>query len=84
MAHRIAVGALLRGDRVLLAHRVPGRRAFAILDVWVVRAWRGEPMNAAEDEHDELRWVDLDALLRLDLAHEAYGAFFRDLLTAGA
>jgi 8-oxo-dGTP pyrophosphatase MutT (NUDIX family) len=46
------------------------------------RRENGEPTNAAEDEHDELRWFALEELPHIDLAHPAYSAFFRGLLTA--
>ncbi len=53
-----------------------------VFSMWVVRHWTGVPVNAAPEEHDELRWVrsaDLDGLV---LAH----GFCRTLveeLTAG-
>jgi 8-oxo-dGTP diphosphatase len=47
------------------------------LSVWVVRRWDGEVVNAAADEHDELRWVEAAELAGLRLAHRGY----RELLT---
>ena len=46
------------------------------LSAWVVRTWDGEVVNAAPEEHDELRWVDAAGLDALPLAHPGY----RDLL----
>ena len=43
---------------------------------WVIRTWDGEVVNAAAEEHDELRWVDAAGLDALPLAHPGY----RDLL----
>lgn len=41
-----------------------------VFSIWIVRRWTGIPVNAAPEEHDELRWVrstDLDGLV---LAHD--------------
>ena len=46
------------------------------LSAWVIRTWDGEVVNAAPEEHDELRWVDAAGLDALPLAHPGY----RDLL----
>jgi 8-oxo-dGTP diphosphatase len=46
------------------------------LSAWVIRTWDGEVVNAAAEEHDELRWVDAAGLDALPLAHPGY----RDLL----
>jgi len=48
------------------------------LSAWVVRRWEGDVVNAAADEHDELRWVDPAGVAELPLALPGY----RDLLTA--
>ena len=42
------------------------------LDVYLVDRWRGEPRNAAVDEHDAIRWVGVNELAELDLAHASY------------
>lgn len=34
----------------------------ALLSAWLVPDWRGTPTNVAPDEHDDLRWFDLDDL----------------------
>jgi mutator protein MutT len=39
------------------------------LSVFVVDEWQGEPRNRAIEEHDEIRWVSLDRLAELPLAH---------------
>lgn len=112
----IAVAALVRAGRVLLAHRHPQRRWYPdcwdlvgghvevgeapaeavrrecreeltvvvhdptpvpmaiddpALDVhaFLVTRWEGEVLNAAPEEHDDLRWVSPDDLPGLTLAH---------------
>ncbi|WP_309647919.1 NUDIX domain-containing protein [Nocardioides sp.] len=114
----IAVAALVRDGRVLLAHRHLSRTAYP--DCWdlvgghvepgelpeqavvrecleelgvhvrdprplampvvdpaldlhafVVTRWDGEPVNAAPDEHDDLRWFRPDELAGLRMAHPA-------------
>lgn len=72
--------------RSFLRHRrctssTPDSDDGAVLDVWTVRSWRGEPINLAHDEHDELRWVTAHDLPTLDLAHAAYLEFLPGLLT---
>lgn len=47
------------------------------LSIYLVDRWRGEPHNAAPDEHDDLRWFAAGDLADLSLAHPAY----LDLLT---
>lgn len=34
----------------------------ALLSAWLVRDWQGEPANVAPEEHDDLRWFDIDKL----------------------
>jgi 8-oxo-dGTP pyrophosphatase MutT (NUDIX family) len=34
----------------------------AILSAWLVPDWEGTPANAAPEEHDDIRWFDLDDL----------------------
>ncbi|MFK4083631.1 NUDIX domain-containing protein [Kribbella sp. NPDC020789] len=114
----IATAALVRGGRVLMVHRSPGRRWYPdcwdlvgghvevgetpvqavvrecgeelgvrILDPrpipveftdpgiemhsFVVERWEGEPVNAAPDEHDDLRWFEPAELALLKLADPA-------------
>lgn len=42
------------------------------LSAWLVPEWEGTPANLAPEEHDELRWFDLEDLP--PLAHEAVRA----------
>lgn len=42
------------------------------LRAWLVGAWRGDPVNAAPEEHDDLRWFSADELP--PLAHPAVRA----------
>lgn len=41
------------------------------MHAFVVQRWDGEPVNAAPDEHDDLRWFGLDDLPKLVLADAA-------------
>ena len=34
----------------------------ALLSAWLVRDWSGTPSNFAPEEHDDIRWFDLDDL----------------------
>ena len=34
----------------------------ALLSVWLVRDWQGMPANIAPEEHDDIRWWDVDEL----------------------
>jgi len=45
--------------------------------VWIVRDWRGQPFNAAPDEHDRIRWFAADELTGLKLAHPEYRGLLR-------
>lgn len=50
------------------------------LNVFLVDHWTEEPHNASPDEHDDIRWVSIDDLTRLDLAHPSYvGMLMRGL-----
>lgn len=123
----IAIAALIRGGRLLLAHRHPERRWYP--DCWdlvgghlepgespeqaarrecreeidvdvsellplevtfedpavkahafLVTSWRGEPRNAAPDEHDALRWFTGQELPGLRLADPSYLVWLTGLL----
>jgi 8-oxo-dGTP pyrophosphatase MutT (NUDIX family) len=112
----VALALLVRDGRVLLAHRVPSKRAYP--DCWdlvggvvetgespydavarecheeigvlvhdplpipypvddpdlevhafLVTRWEGEPVNAAPEEHDDLRWFQPGELPGLSMAH---------------
>lgn len=52
------------------------------LTVWTVTSWTGSPSNRATSEHDDLRWVTLDELEDLLLAHSSYRELFRAALLA--
>lgn len=49
----------------------------AHLSAWLVRHWEGTPANAAPEEHDGIRWFDLD-----DLPPPAHPQVRAALLTA--
>ena len=75
LREELGVSALVEGDPHLHLVEGDGPDA-AVFSIWVVRTWVGTPINAAPEEHDELRWVrsaDLDDLV---LAH----AFCRTLV----
>jgi len=39
------------------------------MHAFLVTRWDGEPVNAAPEEHDELRWFPLSGLVDLKMAH---------------
>ncbi|EAP97809.1 Bifunctional acetyltransferase [Janibacter sp. HTCC2649] len=41
------------------------------MHAFVVDRWEGEPVNAAPDEHDQLRWFEAAELVHLTLADPA-------------
>jgi 8-oxo-dGTP pyrophosphatase MutT (NUDIX family) len=41
------------------------------MHAFLVTHWDGEPVNAAPEEHDDLRWFRPDDLADLRLAHPA-------------
>lgn len=45
---------------------VPGKYD---LTVYLIRSWRGSPVNLAPDEHDEICWFSADALGSLEISH---------------
>lgn len=47
--------------------------------LYVVRNWDGQPRNGAPEEHDEIRWVDVNDFGTLHLAHSSYPDRIRDL-----
>jgi len=51
------------------------------LSVWIVTGWTGTPVNRATNEHDDLRWVALDELEDLSLAHPSYPELFLPALS---
>ena len=34
----------------------------AVLSAWLVPEWEGTPANVAPEEHDDIRWFDMDEL----------------------
>ena len=52
-------------------------RPTVVFDVFVIDQWNGVVRNAAPDEHEDLRWVDLAELDRLQLADEAFPTLLR-------
>lgn len=64
LREELGVDAVVAGD--------PIARTVAddfVMDVWVVRTWSGEPVNAAPDEHDDVAWLAPDDLAGRALAH---------------
>ena len=54
--------------------------ADAELTVFRVRAWTGEPVNAAPEEHQCIAWFDALEISGLALADERIGPLLRDAL----
>jgi 8-oxo-dGTP pyrophosphatase MutT (NUDIX family) len=50
------------------------------MQIWLIEAWTGSPVNAAPDEHDAIAWFGRDALGELSLAHDSYLALFSRIL----
>lgn len=50
------------------------------MQIWLIEAWTGSPVNAAPDEHDAIAWFTEDALGELSLAHDSYLALFSKVL----
>jgi 8-oxo-dGTP diphosphatase len=59
------------GVRVRDPQLIPVAVSDPLLDVhaFLVSHWEGEPVNAAPEEHDHLRWFRPDELAELTLAH---------------
>jgi 8-oxo-dGTP pyrophosphatase MutT (NUDIX family) len=53
------------------------------MEIWLIEAWTGSPVNAAPDEHDAIGWFTQDALGDLSLAHDSYLAMFGRVLAEG-
>jgi 8-oxo-dGTP diphosphatase len=54
------------------------------MQVWMVDRWTGDVVNAAPDEHAEVRWFTADELAGLDLAHASYLALLTSALATVA
>jgi 8-oxo-dGTP diphosphatase len=52
--------------------------------VWAVDRWTGIVVNAAPEEHAEVRWFAADELAGLDLAHASYLALLTGALATVA
>jgi 8-oxo-dGTP diphosphatase len=52
------------------------------LSLFVVDAWDGEIRNCAPHEHEAVRWVSVEELPQLDLAHPLYRTLLADAMTA--
>lgn len=50
------------------------------LSIYLIDTWEGEPHNASPDEHDDIRWVTIDDMTQLDLAHPSYVELVREAL----
>ena len=50
------------------------------MQIWLIEAWMGSPINVAPDEHDAIAWFTEDALGELSLAHDSYLAIFGKIL----
>jgi hypothetical protein len=50
------------------------------MQIWLIEAWTGSPVNAEPDEHDAITWFTEDALGDLSLAHDSYLAMFNRVL----
>ena len=48
--------------------------------LYVVDDWDGVIRNCAPDEHEELRWISLNDLSQLPLAHPRYGKLLAEAL----
>jgi 8-oxo-dGTP diphosphatase len=49
--------------------------------VFVVRSWRGEPVNAAPEEHELIGWFDVDELPTAELADARLATVIRSVVT---
>jgi 8-oxo-dGTP diphosphatase len=56
------------------------RAATFDMQIWLIEAWMGYPINIAPDEHDAIAWFTEDALGGLSLAHDSYLAIFSQVL----
>ncbi|BCB74442.1 hypothetical protein GCM10022251_73680 [Phytohabitans flavus] len=50
------------------------------MQIWLIEAWTGSPVNVAPDEHDAIAWFTEDALGELSLAHDSYLAMLTKVL----
>jgi 8-oxo-dGTP pyrophosphatase MutT (NUDIX family) len=50
------------------------------MQIWLIEAWTGSPVNVAPDEHDAIAWFPKDVLGELSLAHDSYLPMFGRIL----
>jgi 8-oxo-dGTP pyrophosphatase MutT (NUDIX family) len=50
------------------------------MQIWLVDAWGGVPVNAAPEEHDAIGWFEKSELAQLQLAHDSYFEMFTEVL----
>jgi 8-oxo-dGTP pyrophosphatase MutT (NUDIX family) len=81
---REELGVTVRSARQHERLRLPGSAdgETVVIDVWVVTAWVGTPVNRAPDEHDALAWFGLGDLPTAQLAHPELDRLLRDVLGA--
>ncbi len=53
------------------------------ISLWVLRAWRGEPLNLAREQHGGLGWFAGEELGSLELADPRYLGVLSTLLAGG-
>jgi mutator protein MutT len=55
------------------------------MQIWLIEAWTGTPVNAEPAEHEAIAWFTEDALDHLRLAHDGFlAAFIREVLADGS
>jgi 8-oxo-dGTP pyrophosphatase MutT (NUDIX family) len=50
------------------------------MQIWLIEAWMGSPINVAPDEHDAIGWFTEAAVGQLSLAHHSYLAILSEVL----
>lgn len=50
------------------------------LNLFLIDQWAAEPHNASPEEHDAIKWVSIDDLPHLDVAHPSYVEMLRRAL----
>jgi 8-oxo-dGTP pyrophosphatase MutT (NUDIX family) len=59
-------------------HRIVDDTIRIEMSLWILRSWRGEPVNLVPHEHERIAWWAPDELPGLDLTHPAYVALLTD------